>query len=58
VDRRFNRARYDAEPAVAAFSVRLRNEVDIEAVTQDLHSTVQEAVHPASLGLWIREAKS
>jgi len=58
VDRRFNRARYDAEPAVAAFSIRLRNEVDIAAVTHDLHSTVQDAVHPASLGLWIREAKS
>jgi hypothetical protein len=35
----------------------LRNEVDIAAVMRDLHATVQDAVHPASLGLWIREAK-
>jgi hypothetical protein len=57
VDRRFNRVRYDAEPAVANFSARLRNEVDIAAVTHDLRSTVQDAVHPTALGLWIRDAK-
>ena len=57
VDRRFNRARYDAEQTVAGFSARLRDEVDIGTVATDLHRTVQDAVNPASLGLWIREAR-
>lgn len=57
VDRRFDRARYDAEQTVASFSARLRDEVDIAAVTTDLRSTVQGAVNPASVGLWIREAR-
>lgn len=55
VDRRFNRARYDAEQTAAAFSARMRNEVDIGAVTADLNATVHGAIKPASLGLWIRE---
>jgi hypothetical protein len=57
VDRRFNRARYDAEQTIAAFSARLRDEVDIATVTIDLHATVLGAVKPASLWLWIRGAK-
>jgi hypothetical protein len=57
VDRRFDRARYDAEQTVAWFSARLRDDVDIATVTTDLCSTVQGAVNPSSLGLWIREAK-
>jgi hypothetical protein len=57
VDMRFNRARYDAERTVAEFSSRLREEVDIAAVAHDLDSTVQGAVKPASLQLWIREAR-
>jgi hypothetical protein len=58
VDRRFNRARYDAEQTVAGFAARLRDEVDIATVTTDLHGTVLSAVKPSSLGLWIREARS
>jgi hypothetical protein len=57
VDQRFDRARYDAERTVASFSARLRDEVDITTVTTDLRSTVQGAVNPASVGLWIREAR-
>jgi hypothetical protein len=57
VDRRFNRAGYDAERTVAGFAARLRDEVDIATVTTDLHGTVLSAVHPSSLGLWIREAR-
>jgi hypothetical protein len=58
VDMRFNRARYDAERTVADFSARLRDEVDIATVARDLDTTVQGAVKPASLRLWIREARS
>ena len=57
VDMRFNRARYDADQTVAEFSARLRNEVDIATVARDLDATVQGAVKPASLRLWIREAR-
>ena len=54
VDRRFDRARYDAERTAAAFSERLRNEVDMERVTSDLTTTTGVAVAPASIGIWIR----
>jgi len=54
VDRRFDRARVDGERTSAAFSARLRDEVDIAAVTADLDGTVRSALRPASLGLWLR----
>ena len=58
VDMRFNRARYDADQTVAEFSARLRNEVDIATLARDLDATVQGAVKPASLRLWLREGRS
>ena len=54
VDRRFDRARYDAERTAAAFSERLRDEVDMERVTSDLRMTTGVALAPASIGIWIR----
>jgi DNA integrity scanning protein DisA with diadenylate cyclase activity len=57
VDRRFDRVSYDAEQTVAGFSTRLRDEVDISTVATDLCSTVQGAVNPSSVGLWIRVAR-
>ena len=54
VDRRFDRARFDAERTSAAFAERLRGEMDIDAVTTDLRDTVQTAIKPADLGLWLR----
>ncbi len=58
VDRRFDRARYDAQRTVAEFSDRLREQVDIAAVTTDLHASIHDAVKPTSVQLWIREARS
>jgi hypothetical protein len=58
VDRRFSRAHYDAEITVAAFSARLRDQVDIATVTTELHGTVLHAVNPSVVGLWIRGARS
>ena len=52
VDRRFNRARYDAELAVAAFAARLQDATDPDAVRADLTGTVHQALEPASLSLW------
>ena len=54
VDRRFDRARYDAERTSAAFSDRLRNEVDLAAVAADFRDTVRTAIAPSSVGVWLR----
>jgi hypothetical protein len=53
VDRRFNRARYDADQMVAAFAARLKDAVDLEAVQADLASVVQRAVEPAHISTWM-----
>jgi hypothetical protein len=53
VDRRFNRARYDADATVAAFSARLREAVDLETVCADLLEVVSRAVEPAQTSIWI-----
>jgi len=54
VDRRFDRARYDAERTAVAFAERLQNETDMQAVTDDLEATARRAVAPASVSFWIR----
>jgi hypothetical protein len=56
VDRRFNRARYNADLTVAQFAARLQDEVDFEAVHTDLAETVQRALEPEHMSVWIREA--
>ena len=53
VDRRFNRARYDAEATVAAFADRLKNAVDLDAVRDDLTGVVHRALEPAHVSVWI-----
>jgi hypothetical protein len=52
VDRRFNRARYDADNTVAAFAARLQDATDPDAVRSDLIGTVQHALEPAYVSLW------
>jgi len=54
VDRRFNRARYDAEATVASFVTRLRDAVDLETVRNELLEVVNRAVEPAHASVWIR----
>jgi hypothetical protein len=56
VDRRFNRARYDAEATVEAFAQRLRDAVDLDAIQADLLNTVQRSVEPAHATVWIRQS--
>ena len=53
VDRRFNRARYDTDQMVAAFSARLKDAIDRDAVQADLASVVQRALEPAHVSMWI-----
>jgi MFS family permease len=53
VDRRFNRARYNAEAVVAAFNARLRQTVDLDTVRDDLVGTVHQAFQPAHITVWL-----
>jgi hypothetical protein len=53
VDRRFNRARYDADQTVIAFATRLKEAVDLDSVRDDLATTVHLALEPAHLSLWV-----
>jgi hypothetical protein len=52
VDRRFNRARYDADQTIAAFAARLQDAVDLDTVRADLAGVVQAALEPAHLTVW------
>jgi hypothetical protein len=52
VDRRFNRARYDADQTVAAFAARLKDAVDLDTVREDLARVVQAALEPAHVSVW------
>jgi hypothetical protein len=58
VDRRFDRARYDAERVVTQFSVQLRDQVDIDVLGEDLLGVVDQVLAPAHLSLWLREPGS
>ena len=57
VDRRFNRARYDADQAIAAFAARLKNAVDLDSVRDDLADVVQQALEPAHVSVWISQRR-
>ena len=53
VDRRFNRARYDADQVAAAFAARLKDTVDLNSVRDDLTGIVSRALEPAHVSVWI-----
>ena len=53
VDRRFNRARYDAEHTVTAFAARLQDAVDPDVVRADLADVVQAALEPTHVSVWL-----
>jgi hypothetical protein len=54
IDRRFNRARYEVEQIQAAFAARLRNNVDLDSLADEVREVVGATIAPASLGLWLR----
>jgi hypothetical protein len=54
VDRRFNRAHYDAEATIAAFAVRMQEAADLDEVRSDLVAVAYQVMEPAHVSIWVR----
>jgi hypothetical protein len=54
VDRRFDRRRYDAARTIAAFSDRLRQQVDLDTLTGELLAVAEETMQPTRASLWLQ----
>jgi len=57
VDRRFNRARYDADRTVVAFAARLQDAIDLDGVRADLVATIHGVLEPAHVSVWMTERR-
>jgi hypothetical protein len=53
VDRRFNRARYDADRTVEAFAARLKDAMDLDTVRDDLTGVIRQTLEPTNVSVWL-----
>lgn len=56
IDRRFNRARYDAARTVEAFAAHLRQEIDLASLSSELTDVIHRTMAPASVSIWLKES--
>ena len=58
VDRRFNRRRHDTAQTMAAFSSRLRQQVDLDTLTAELLAVIEQTMQPTQTSIWLRQQEA